>query len=252
MKIKTLGLTGLVLLGCQKIPIDINRADKIPDTNKVVIIPDTTIIPQDTIIYVPDTSYIPTDTIQGEDSSQIIQDTIITEIPKDTIKQDTIIYTPKFFDENIYVNFENSDYFVNDLFKYKATINNLTDKKIKFENTKENPAIIYTLFNENEIVFREPLSENFKIELNGVNGDKGGYFGMKKKEGLIDLIISRGKVEIDGKIYNVPTFEVVLTKPNKDFYFEKSGTHHLEVEVKYISDGKNIENKFYSEKFEVY
>lgn len=240
-----------ILTSCEKIPLEVNLADNVPDTNKVIINPDTSIIIKDSIIYIPDTSYIPMDTICNKDSSKTIQDTIIKEITKDTTIKDTIIYTPKYYDENIFIEMKNKNYSVGELFDYKAKISNLTSNIIKLNNKKENPAITYTLFNEQDIIFSEPLSENFKIELNGINNDKGGYLGMEKKEGLIDLILSRGKAEIDGKNYNVPTFEIVFTTSNKDFYFEKSGTHHMEVNVKYSVGGNNIENKFYSEKFEV-
>lgn len=236
-KLKTLGLVGL-LASCEVPDISLDLAEPTPDTNKVYLENDTIIKEKDTLIYVPDTSFIPVD------SSKV--DTIIKQIPKDTIKQDTFVYKPKIHDENVFIDFETRNYHFGDLFGCSIKISNLSNETIKIKNSASNHSISYILFNEGKEIFRDNLDDSFTIEL----GEKG-YFGINKRENRIDLTLCGGKAKFD-KNFNVPyPLEFKLTKESVNRYFETSGKHNLELFLRYEINGKSIENKFYSEKFEV-
>ena len=70
--------------------------------------------------FVQDTIITPIDSIIND---SIIQDTIIMDT---TIVEDTIVYTPYFFDENIFLYFSDKNYSKGDLFDYQMELSNIS------------------------------------------------------------------------------------------------------------------------------
>jgi len=227
---KILLLAGLT--SCEPIEfpeIDLKIAKK-PNTTQVSI-PDTT------ITQVPDTTIV-----QNIDTLDIVsQDTIITYVP------DTVVYTPVNTDGNIFVTINYRDFIVGEVINYSFEITNLTNDDIVVENLKSNPNLVAKMYCDKEFLFEEKMREEFKMKLK-----KNGYLKINKNNGKVELIASGVEAEYEGKKYYLPyPLELSIKEDTKDLFFEKVGEYNGEVEVRYSKNGKNIESKFYSERFKV-
>ena len=218
--------TAIGLSSCKKLNLpEVNLAHYDPDTSEIIIIPDTTFV-NDTIIL---------------DSLIVDNDTIVI----DSVVEDTIIYTPYFYDENVFLYFSDKNYSNGELFDYEMELSNLSTSDLNFNNS--NKCLVYTLLKEQDTIFRESISEDFDFKMK-----EQGYMGIEKRVNETDLIISGINGKFDGRNYFVPyPLEIVLTRTTNNFKFSESGTYNMEVDVRYKKGNSNYSRHFYLNKFEV-